>query len=270
MEDNILIIYQRIAQAIVASVQEEWTKAYMLIKKQDGHISNLGSGRYTDSSRYLKPFTIQDDELVFELADLLDDLHAITTAGGNNRWNFLWFTLLPSGVYEIDFIWNQDEEDKITHLSQTHGRSRPARSADLRALMQAQAERRSPSVYELLVRETVKLIPEAWTTARVSLREVGLGIVEHHAAYQSPGESAEDALDITYSWPALLAVEELRRLKAESGHPDWQQVAFQVAVTGTYRATFTTRPAVDNAPATGYTTEGQWLSAGTTSSTPIA
>ncbi|RZJ94683.1 MAG: hypothetical protein EOO60_02485 [Hymenobacter sp.] len=261
MENNVLAIYQRVAQTIVASVQEEWTKAYMLIKKQDGHISNIGSGRYTDSSMYLKPFVIRDDELVFELADLLDDLHVITTAGGNNRWNFLWFALLPSGAYEIDFIWNQDEEDKITHLSQTQSLSRPARSADLRAFTQAQAAHRSPLVYELLVRETVKLIPEAWTIARVSLREVGLGIIEHHAAYQSLGEPAEDALTITDSWPALLAVEELRRLKTESGHPDWQQVSFQIEVTGTYRATFTTKPAAENASPTGYTAEGQWLAA---------
>jgi hypothetical protein len=118
-------------------------------------------------------------------------------------------------------------------------------------------------VYKLLVREVVKLIPKAWTSASVSLREVGLGIVEHHAVYQRPGEATEEALAITYSWSVLLAVEELRRLKAESGHPAWQQVSFQVEVTGSYHATFTTRPATENAPATGYIAEGQWQAADT-------
>jgi hypothetical protein len=258
MTTDVLPIYQHIAQAISDSISEEWHRAYMLIERQEGMI-NFGTGKYTDETEYLKPFSVSDD-LGDDIAFEINDLHAITTAGGNNRWNFLWFALLPSGAYEIDFIWNQDEEDKIAHLSQTENLSRPARSANLQAFTQAQAERRSPLVYELLVREVVKLIPEEWTTARISLREAGMGLIEHHAAYQNPEEPSEDELRITYSWPVLLAIEELRRLKKESGHPDWQQIIFKIAAAGTYQATFSTRAGTEDAT-TGYTSEGQWPAA---------
>jgi hypothetical protein len=113
-------------------------------------------------------------------------------------------------------------------------------------------------VYEQLVREAAKLIPEEWTSAWVSLREAGIGIIEHHAAYQNPAEAAESAFTITYSLPALLAVEELLQLKKESGHPDWKQVTFRFEAAGTYHATFATQPATEQAPAAGYTYEGRW------------
>jgi hypothetical protein len=257
MSTDVLSIYQHIAQAITDSIREEWQRAHMLIERQEGMIK-FGNGKYTDETAYLKPFKVGDDagdDIVFEL----NDLHALTTAGGNNRWNFLWFTVLPSGAYEIDFIWNQDKEDKLNHLVQTENFSQAARSAALLAFDQGQAERRSPLVYERLVREAAKLIPEEWTSAWVSLREAGIGIIEHHAAYQNPVEAAESAFTITYSLPVLLAVEELLQLKKESGHPDWKQVTFRFEAAGTYHATFATQPATEQAPAAGYTYEGRWL-----------
>lgn len=257
MEQVVLAVYQKLAQAIANNIEEDWARAYMLIRKQGRQISHLGSGTYADDSAYLKPFLIRNEETVFELADSLDDLHAVTTAGGHTRWNFLWFALLPSGAYEVEFIWNQDEEDRLTHLGQTKGYRPAARSADLRNFKLAQAERRSPLVYECLVRAAIQLIPEAWVTASVSLREVGIGIMEHHAAYRSQPDTEEEEMYITHSWPALLATEELALLKKSSGHPDWQQVTFKMEAGGTYRAMFTT----EDTPASGYTYEGQWLAA---------
>jgi len=258
---DVVEIYAFIAQAITENIHEDdWQKAYILIEREEGRV-RFGNGRYTDDSAYLKTFFVRDEDVAMEATDLIRQLHATTTAGGNNRWNFLWFTLLPSGAFEIDFIWQQDEKDVLTHLSQTRVLNRPARFADLEAFMQMQAERSSPLVYESLVRAVVKLISEEWTTAWVSLSEAGVGIIEHHAAYQSPTEGEEESLNITYSWPALLAVEELRRLKTDSGHPDWEQVTFQIAAAGTYHATFTNKPATESAPAKGYTSEGWWLAA---------
>ncbi len=258
---DVVEIYAFIAQTVIDSIYEDdWQKAYMLIERQDGMVK-FGTGRYTDDSNYLKIFSVRDLRTSMQGARLLNQLHATTTAGGNNRWNFLWFTLLPSGAFEIDFIWHQDEKDKLTHLSQTQDLKRSARFADLAAFTQMQAERSSSLVYESLVSAVVELISEEWTTAWVSLSEAGIGIIEHHAAYQSPTEEEQESLNITRSWPALLAVEELRRLKTDGGHPDWQQVTFRITAAGTYHATFTTKPAAENAPVKGYTSEGQWLAA---------
>lgn len=246
---DIAEIYVFIAQAVSGSIPEEWERAVMMVEKQEGMVKS-GVGYYTDDTNYLKPFNIRND-IRKKATRGIFDLHAITTAGGHNRWNFLWLTLLPSGAYEIEFIWNQDAEDKLAHIGQTEGMREPARSQSLRAFMRAQAERSASQVYAQLVRAVVQLIPEEWTTANVSLRELGLGIVEYHASYQPAG----DELYITQSWTALRAVEDLQYLKRSSGHPDWQQVTFEIAVGGTYRATFTTT----GDPADGYTYDGQWL-----------
>ncbi|MDJ0367507.1 hypothetical protein QMK33_20345 [Hymenobacter sp. H14-R3] len=258
MTANILSHYQTIAQAMADNIPEEWDKAYMLIGRQDGVISNSGNGKYADDSDLLKVFSIRDKQLKYQVTDAVTDIYRITTEGGHNRWNFLWFALLPSGAYELDFLWHQDAQDVLDHLEQTSALARPQRAAALNAFEQAQAERRSPALYDNLVRAVLALIPEQWVTATLSLREAGIGYIEHHAAYRSPTEEADDALHLPYSWPALLAVEELRRLKKKGGHPNWEKVEFVVEATGRYRANFFTELASAENPASGYYYEGQW------------
>jgi hypothetical protein len=255
MDNDVASIYQEIAQAICDSINEDWARAYMLIERQEGMVS-FGVGKYTDDSDFLKPFAV-DDELSFDIALKIDELHAITTKGGNNRWNFLWFALVPSGAFEINFIWNQDEQAQLAFLAQTRAVARPKRSAGLARLQLIQAERRSLSLYDTLVRETLKLIREEWVTAAVTLIEAGAGLIEHHAQYRSPTEDKDDALNITASWAVLLVVEELRRLKLSGGHPDWNEVTIVIEAAGTYRATFITKPASSKAAA-GYSYNGTW------------
>jgi hypothetical protein len=261
METDVLAIYHLLAQAMVDHIPEEWDKAYLMIKKQEGYIGNLSTGKYTDGSSFIKPFSIQDDDLVFDMADAIDDLHVITTEGGHNRWNLLWFALSPGGAFEIEFIWSQDAEDALTHLSQTHDLQWADRDAALGQVLQAQAERASPLLYDALVRALVELISEPWATATLSLREAGMGFIEHHAAYRTPmaAEDEEaDVLHLPYSWPALRSFEQLRRLKFEGEHPDWQQVTFTVTASGSYRAAFINETATDERPAGDYFYDGQW------------
>ena len=171
----------------------------------------------------------------------------------------MWFTLLPSGAFEIDFIWNQDEEDVLLHLEQTRGLERSKRSDYLSALKLAQAERRSSALYDTLVREVVKLIPEEWATASVTLTEAGIGILKHQAHYRGPTQEDDDQLNVTYSWSVLLAIEELRQLKKAGGHPDWQEVTFYIEADGTYRAEFVNNVATPERLAGDYYYDGVWL-----------
>ena len=261
METDVLAIYHLLAQAMVDHIPEEWDKAYMMIKKQEGYIGGLGIGNYTDGSSLIKPFSIDNDDLEFEMADAIDDLHAITTAGGHNRWNFLWFALSPGGAFEIEFIWDQDAEDMLTHLDQAYDLPGADRDAALEQVLQAQAERASPLLYDALVRALVELIPEPWATATLSLREAGAGFIEHHASYRTPmaAEDEEaDVLHLPYSWTALRSFEQLRRLKDKGAHPDWQQVTFTVTASGSYRAAFVNETATDERPAGDYFYDGQW------------
>jgi hypothetical protein len=259
MNTDVLSIYQNIAQSIVDSIPEEWERAYMMIERQEGMIS-FGRGTYTDNSSLLKPFNV-DGDLGDDIAFEIDDLHAITTAGGHNRWNFLWFTLSPGGAFEIEFIWDQDAEDMLTHLDQTYDLPGADRDAALEQVLQAQAERTSPLLYDALVRALVELIPEPWATATLSLREAGAGFIEHHASYRTPMAAEEeeaDVLHLPYSWTALRSFEQLRRLKTKGAHPDWQQVTFTVTASGSYRAAFVNETATDERPAGDYFYDGQW------------
>jgi len=168
---------------------------------------------------------------------------------------------LPWGAFEIEFIWNQDAEDTLTHLSQTSHLQWADRDAALGQVLQAQAERASPVLYDALVRALVELIPEPWATATLSLREAGMGFIEHQASYRTPTTAEDeeaDVLHLPYSWTALRSFEQLRRLKTKGEHPDWQQVTFTAAANGSYRAAFVNATATDERPAGDYFYDGQW------------
>ena len=263
MQADVLSLYQTIAQAMADTVPEEWEKVCSFIGCQDKVVSNAGIVRYTtQASNLLIRFSNLDDERDDEVVDAVRELHAITTAGGNNRWNYLWFALSPSGAYEIEFVYNEAKVEYLDQIAETREMPEARRGPLLTAFQQAQAARDSPPVYDKLVREVVRLIPEQWAAASVSLREVGLGCLEHHAHYRGPHATQDDDFNITYGWPVLLTIEQLIHLKEEGGHPDWEQVTFAIEASGTYRATFTGKAPSESGPAAGFFHEGRWQEPG--------
>jgi len=58
---------------------------------------------------------------VFEISryilNWIRKLHQITTEGGSNKWNRAIFTLLPTGKFDMEFIWDEELDKEIERLS---------------------------------------------------------------------------------------------------------------------------------------------------------
>ena len=101
-------IYQGIGQAISDAIPEDWAFAVLKIERGDGMVGYTGT--YTDNVGQEKEL----DMWTFSYnTDYVNELHAITTEGGSNRWNRLYFKLYPTGKFEMDFVWDQEREDRV-------------------------------------------------------------------------------------------------------------------------------------------------------------
>lgn len=98
-------IYLNIGQGILDTISGRWVEAYIFAEVFDG-ASNLKGEYNLDGS--IKYFEVNDDAF-----DDFEDLHEITTEGGENKWNRAKFTLYPTGKFNIDFEWDQDLADEI-------------------------------------------------------------------------------------------------------------------------------------------------------------
>ena len=100
-------IYQDIGQRISDSIEEEWQKATLLIDRLENYISVEGSYITEGIEKRL-------DEVHGYLFSInIHELHLITTAQAQNKWNKLKIVMLSSGKFEMDFIWDQEYQDEI-------------------------------------------------------------------------------------------------------------------------------------------------------------
>jgi hypothetical protein len=105
-------IYLLIADKINQGINEDWQKAEALIERIDKVVGFTGS--YIDLEGESKSL---ETNFGFFDAQAIHELHTITTEGGHNRWNKLKFMLSPTGKFEMDFIWDQEYQDKIDQLN---------------------------------------------------------------------------------------------------------------------------------------------------------
>jgi len=106
-------IYEAIASNINTVIKEDWQKAILNIEVLGGMTTN--SGTYITNLEEQKQIDVE--EFDFQLTFDLIELHAITTEGGNNKWNRSIFTLFSSGKFDMEFIWDQELNDEIERLS---------------------------------------------------------------------------------------------------------------------------------------------------------
>ncbi len=106
-------IYSNIGQSILNAIADEnWTKARL-------NIEVVGDGVVGYSGEYEVGSDIKDisvRKISRDIRSWIRELHAITTEGGNNRWNRAVFNLPPDGKFDIDFIWDQNLQDEIERL----------------------------------------------------------------------------------------------------------------------------------------------------------
>ena len=97
-------IYELVAANIYGSINTDtWEKALLNIRGGDTEIGMDGFYISSNKKIYLE---VQDFDMDVDYA--LMELHRITTEGGSNLWNYAVFTLLPTGDFNIEFIWKEE------------------------------------------------------------------------------------------------------------------------------------------------------------------
>ncbi|MDA3616526.1 hypothetical protein [Polluticaenibacter yanchengensis] len=104
-------IYQRIADIINNAIAEDWLEATAYLKRVEKVVGF--TGEYVNIEGEHKSL---EAKFGFFDAKAVHELHSITTEGGHNRWNKLKFTLYPTGKFEMDFIWDQEHQDKLDNV----------------------------------------------------------------------------------------------------------------------------------------------------------
>lgn len=94
-------IYRTIAQDISDAINTQWCVAHVtfLFEEDAGefecvYIEDVDAG------------IEHDFDVSYETYKAFNELHEITTEGGENRWNRAKFTLYPTGEFSIHFDWD--------------------------------------------------------------------------------------------------------------------------------------------------------------------
>ncbi len=101
-------IYTLMGQTLDDSIDEPYLAAFMDVVRVGRSVRISGS--YLSAHDELKP--VADLAPGPELFGAVNELHAITTEEGTNRWNGLRFTLRPDGSFNLDFVWDQARQDE--------------------------------------------------------------------------------------------------------------------------------------------------------------
>lgn len=109
--DSVAEIYNRIGQRIVDSIENEWVEAKLYIEFIGSVKSSL---EYITGNADTKTSFLVDS---FKNMKDIKDLNTIMTENGNNKWNKAIFSIIPSGKFNMEFIWDQDLQDEIERLA---------------------------------------------------------------------------------------------------------------------------------------------------------
>jgi hypothetical protein len=104
-------IYTNIAQGVVDSINELWSKALIDLMIIEGATECNGSYFKNDIAEKAEDFEVADESF-----DDFEDLHDIMTSEGQNDWNRATFTLYPDGNFDIDFKYDEELATEIDRL----------------------------------------------------------------------------------------------------------------------------------------------------------
>jgi hypothetical protein len=104
-------IFNLWGSTIVSHVEGEWEKAVLNLEIQRG-MTGFNGGYYFKSGEF-KSFALKQ----FPRNIGVKELHEITTKGGQNRWNRARFTVTPDRKFDMEFIWDQEWQDRIDQLN---------------------------------------------------------------------------------------------------------------------------------------------------------
>jgi hypothetical protein len=107
-------IYENIGQSLFNVISHEnWDEAKLNIEFEGDGVVGY-NGHYTANT--IKE-NISVRHIPREIRHWIRELHSITTEKGHNKWNRAVFTLLRTGKFDMEFIWDQVLQDEIERLS---------------------------------------------------------------------------------------------------------------------------------------------------------
>ena len=115
MFDTIEQIYNFMGQCIYDNLPiDEWHLVTLNLEVDTGYVSY--GGKITDTENETKTFSVRNFPDDFD--DAIHRLHKITTEGDHNRWNKAKFTMDANHKFEMEFIWDQEQQDEVDKLNE--------------------------------------------------------------------------------------------------------------------------------------------------------
>ncbi|MDJ0364708.1 hypothetical protein QMK33_06050 [Hymenobacter sp. H14-R3] len=203
----------------------------------------------------------------------VEQLYQLTSQGGKNPWNLLYFTLLPGRAFEVDFLLDEDARAMLSFLAHSHGMAARRRDAAYAALMAEQARTQAARIFTQCSQRLAalgaseqpgwqRLLVEAshWNGGTFELRGFVYAAPVPGAAGEPPQEAGE-AFSVVQDWEL---VKQFYEFNTNLYQPMWNTLAWTVWPDGTYTLVFdwdtqkevyTKRPTHLVFP---YTRQGRW------------
>ena len=227
-------VYAELGQFVKETTPSDWVKCLLRVERQDG--SHEYDGTYlAEGAQFM---SLVNTDLPPTLVPAVEELYRITTQGGNNEWNRLYFTLMPGGAFEVDFILNQDEEAGQEYLRSTRRLTEAKRREGYRALQYELAQARSNQLYENISQRLPALaavVAPAWQRITLYVDRWNDATFKLRGFAQANNPQEEEEFNVTQDWSL---VKEFYELSTMSYLPNWHVATWTVLPNGTYTIVF--------------------------------
>lgn len=254
-------VYAELGKFVQETTPPGWVKCLLRVERQEGAQEYAGTC-LAEGSQFV---SLINSDTPSPLVSAVEVLYRITTQGGNNKWNLLYFTLMPGGAFEVDFIWDEDRAAALAAIARTRGVPEPEREEILLRLDEeiktAKTTRLYRSISQHLAGLAAVLVP-AWQ--RITLRIVRWnGATFTLNGFAQLNEMEVEEFNVTQGWNL---VKEFYDLSTMALHPRWNQAEWTVRPDGTYSIMFDwnidTNPRRPPNIIFPYTREGRWQEPG--------
>lgn len=252
--------YAHIARYITGALPNPgWEKALLRIGRTEGShqydgICLVEGGMFIDL-----PYNDSDYK---DLIKAVNALYQVTTQGGNNEWNLLYYTMMPGGAFEVDFVLDEDTVTGLGYLAQTRRMPDAQRRQNYRALQNQLAEARSLVLYRNISQRLPALaatMSPTWQQITLHIEQWRGGFFKFKGLVQANNPEEADEFNVTQDWGL---VKEFYELSTNVYLPSWNLATWTLKPDGTYSIVFDwdnqRNPRIPPNTIFPYTHEGRW------------
>ena len=253
-------VYAHIGQCIREIIPNTlWAKALLRIERTEGAQGYNGVWMTEEGMFVGLAANSLTEKSIFTP---IEELYQVTTQGGNNEWNLLYFTLMPGGAFEVDFVLDEDAVTAREYISRTEQMPDAQRREGYRALQRQLSQARSLQLHISISRRLPALaavMQPNWQQLTLHIEQWGGGFFRFKGVTQADELEEADEFNVTQDWALVKEFYQLCRMPYISS---WNLATWSVKPDGTYSIVFDWNPAHGfNTPrgvAFPYTHEGRW------------